>query len=78
MKRRLPFIALWASLVYLIAAMAVTSKLCFDQLRAFNRGAAEATGPFTAMSPAWVIVTADTAQSDSGGYAPRAAWVSCW
>jgi hypothetical protein len=61
MRRRLPFIALWASMVYLIAAMAVTSKLCFDQLRAFNRGAAEATGPFAAMSPAWVIATADAA-----------------
>jgi hypothetical protein len=62
MRRRLPFIALWASLAYLIAALAVTSKLCFDQLRAFARGAAQAGGPFDAMSPAWVIMMADTAQ----------------
>jgi hypothetical protein len=62
MRRRIPFIALWSSLAYLIAAMGVTSKLCFDQLRAFSRGAAEATGPFAMMTPAWVMATADAAQ----------------
>ena len=61
MRRRLPIITLWASLVYLLAALVVTSKLCFDQLRAFGLGAAEATGPFSTMSPGWVIVTADAA-----------------
>lgn len=62
MRRRLPFIALWASLTYLVASLAVTSKLCFDQLRAFGRGAAQATGSLDLMSPAWVIATADAAQ----------------
>jgi hypothetical protein len=62
MSRQVPFIALWASLVYLIAALAVTSKLCFDQLRGFARGAAQASGPFDATNPAWVIMMADAAQ----------------
>jgi len=62
MRRRLPIIALWASLIYLIAALAVTSKLCFDQLRVFGQGAAQATGSLDMMSPAWVLATADAAQ----------------
>jgi hypothetical protein len=56
-----PYIALWASLVYLVVALAVTGKLCLDSLRQFHRGAAEATGPFSAMNPSWVLVTADAA-----------------
>jgi hypothetical protein len=49
--------------VYLIAAFAVTSKLRFDQSRAFVRGAAEASGGgfvSVSISPAWIIVTADS------------------
>jgi hypothetical protein len=61
MRHHLPLVALWASLAYLVAALAITSKLCFDGLRAFARGAAEAAGPFQAISPAWVIVTSDAA-----------------
>ena len=56
-----PYIALWASLVYLVVALAVTGKLCRDSLREFHRGTAQATGPLEAMSPAWVLHTADAA-----------------
>jgi hypothetical protein len=58
---RAPYIALLASLVYLVVALAVTGKLSLDSLRQFHRGAAEATGPFASMNPSWVIVTADAA-----------------
>jgi hypothetical protein len=58
---KIPYIALWASLVYLVVALAVTGKLCLDSLREFHRGAATATGPLSVMSPSWVIVTADAA-----------------
>jgi hypothetical protein len=60
-KQRLPLVALWASLAYLLAATAVTGKLCFDQLRVFNQGAAQASGPFQTISPGWVIQEADVA-----------------
>jgi hypothetical protein len=53
--------ALWASLAYLVVATAVTGKLCFDQLRVFYQGAAEASGPFQFVSPAWVIQQANVA-----------------
>ncbi|HEY7328825.1 MAG TPA: hypothetical protein VH592_14375 [Gemmataceae bacterium] len=56
-----PYIALWASLLYLVVALAVTGKLCLDSLRQYHRGAAEATEPFSVMSPSWVIVTTDAA-----------------
>jgi hypothetical protein len=62
MRRRLPFLALWASLVYLLAAFTVTSKLCFDLLRAVVREAASATGGGfigVAISPSWVVSMAD-------------------
>jgi hypothetical protein len=55
-------IALWASQIYLIGAFAVTTKLCFDQLRAFFRGAAEASAGgivLVSISPAWVVTMAD-------------------
>jgi hypothetical protein len=59
MRERFPLIALWASLGYLFAATAVTGKAPFDQVRVFNRGAAEASGPLEFISPAWVVVQAD-------------------
>ena len=61
MQRRFSLIALWASLVYLLVATAITGKPCFDQLRVFNQGAAKASGPLEFISPAWVIQEADKA-----------------
>lgn len=61
MRSRFPLIALWASLVYLLVATAVTGKHCFDQLRVFHQGAAQASGPLEFISPAWVIQQADVA-----------------
>jgi hypothetical protein len=58
---RLALTALWVSLVYLLAAAAVTGKFCFDQLRVFHQGAAKASGPLEFVSPAWVIQQADEA-----------------
>jgi len=59
MKERLPLIALWVSLAYLVVATAATGKAALDQVRVFNRGAAEASGPLEFISPAWVVVQAD-------------------
>src|SRR5262245_15758645 len=61
MKPRLPVLTLWASLLYLLIATAVTGKLCFNQLRVFNQGAAKASGPTEFVNPAWVIREADKA-----------------
>ncbi len=63
MRFRLPLIALWLSLLYLLLATAVTGKLLFDQLRVFNRGAATASEPMQFVNPAWVIQEADMALS---------------
>jgi hypothetical protein len=61
MRFRFPLITLWASLVYLLIATAVTGKQCFDQLRIFNQGAAKASGPLEFINPAWVIQETDVA-----------------
>jgi hypothetical protein len=63
MRPKLPLIALWGSQLYLVVALAVMSKLCFDEWRAFIRDAAGASGGlFTVtMNPAWVVAKADAA-----------------
>jgi hypothetical protein len=61
MRARFPYFALWTSLMYLLAATAITGKLCFDQLRVFNQVAATASGPLEFLSPAWVVQQADLA-----------------
>jgi hypothetical protein len=59
MKSRLPLIAVLGSLAYVVIATAVTGKMCFDQIRVFNQGEAQASGPMDLISPAWVILQAD-------------------
>jgi hypothetical protein len=61
MKPRLPWVALWSSLVYLIVATALTGKLCFDQMLVFGQGAAQASGSLQAVSPVWVVQEANAA-----------------
>jgi len=73
MKTRLPLLALWASLAYVIIATAITGKLCFDQIRAFHQGAASASGPMDLISPAWV-----TQQADKAAGLFMSMWLAVW
>jgi hypothetical protein len=59
MKRLLPFFALWASFGYLVVVYVVIGKLVFDQVRAFNQGAAQASGPLEFISPSWLLQQTD-------------------
>jgi hypothetical protein len=59
MKRLLPLVTLWASLAFLVAVNVGTGKLVFDQVRAFNQGAAQASGPLEFISPSWLIQQTD-------------------
>ena len=60
MRRALPYLALWLSLAYLVGALGVTGKRCFDSLRSLHRGVAQVGGMQT-LNPAWVIERADVA-----------------
>lgn len=61
MKAYAPFVALWASLVYLVAAMVITGWLCLEAIQVLSRESAKATGQLDFMSPAWVVTSADNA-----------------
>ncbi len=58
MRRRLPYVALWLSLTYLIGALAVGGHFCFQAVRGFNKGVAKVPGPMT-VNKEWVLEMAD-------------------
>jgi len=60
-RRALPDVLLWLSLAYLVGALGVTGKWCFDALRSLHRGVAQVGGRQT-LNPAWVAEQADAAR----------------
>jgi hypothetical protein len=67
MKPKLPFVALWASILYQTVIVVVMSKASFDVLQRYHRtiSSLKAGDPIfgggTALNPAWVAETADAA-----------------
>jgi hypothetical protein len=60
MRRKLPYIALWLSLAYLVGALGAGGHFCFQAVRGFNKGVAKVPGGMT-VNKEWVIEQADHA-----------------